>query len=117
MVKEHHPAITYVLPDEGGALWVDHLVVLAAAPSRKLAFEFIDVLNEPENAARLARFLYYATPNLAAERLLPAEFLQDPTIYPTPAVLQRSEAAMALSPRATRRYNRIFEELTRQDGR
>jgi spermidine/putrescine transport system substrate-binding protein len=113
MVKKHQPSIVYVLPEEGGGLWVDYLVVMQSSPRKKLATDFINFLNEPENAARLAEFLYYATPNLAAEKLLPTAFLQDPTIYPSATTLKKSEFAVPLSPRVTKRYNRIFDELTR----
>jgi spermidine/putrescine transport system substrate-binding protein len=111
MVAQHVPSLVYVVPEEGGGLWVDYLVVMESSPNKKLAADFINFLNVPENAARLAQFLYYATPNLAAEKLLPEEFLKDPTIYPSPAVLQRSEFPRPLSPRATRRHNQIFEEV------
>jgi spermidine/putrescine transport system substrate-binding protein len=113
MVREHEPRIAYALPEEGGAIWVDYLAVLQASPNQRLAAELINFLNEPDNAARLAQFLYYATPNRAAEQRLPQEFLADPTIYPSAAALQRSEFAKTLAPRATQRYNRIFDALTR----
>jgi len=108
MVAEHHPEIVYVVPEEGGNVWIDYLVVMAASPRKELAKTFINFLNEPENAARLAEFVYYATPNLAAERLLPKEFLEDPTIYPSKSVLERSEFYTDLPPRAEKRRNTIF---------
>lgn len=108
MVAEHHPEIVYVVPEEGGNIWVDYLVVMAGSSKKALAKTFINFLNEPENAARLAEFVYYATPNLAAERLLPREFLEDPTIYPSQSVLGRSEFYADLPPRAEKRRNTIF---------
>ena len=108
MVAEHHDEIVYVVPKEGGNIWVDYLVVMASSPKKELAKKFINFLNEPENAAQLAEFVYYATPNLAAERLLPKEFLEDPTIYPSKSVLERSEFYTELPPRAEKRRNTIF---------
>ena len=42
-------------------------------------------------AARNADFVSYPTPNLAARKLLDAEVLADPAIYPPPQVLDRCE--------------------------
>lgn len=111
MLNQHHPAITFVLPKEGGNLWVDYLVVAEASERKQLAYQFIDFLNEPPIAARLARFVHYATPNKAAEALLPSEFLRDPVIYPDPEVLERCEVYDHLPPHATRRRNAIFARL------
>jgi spermidine/putrescine transport system substrate-binding protein len=108
MVGEHHAEIVYVVPEEGGNIWIDYLVVMASSPKKKLANTFINFLNEPENAARLAEFVYYATPNLAAERLLPKEFLEDPTIYPFFNDTATTEIYTDLPPRAEKRRNTIF---------
>jgi len=111
MVKQHHPEISYVLPKEGGSIWVDYLTVGQASRRKGLAHKFINFLNEPVIAARLARFVHCATPNRAAEALLPRQFLEDPIIYPGPEALKRSEIYTHLPPRALRRRNSIFARL------
>lgn len=111
MVKEHNPSIKYVVPKEGSNLWVDYLSVAKLAKNKKLAWQFINFLNEPKNAAQLAEFVYYASPNLAAEKLLPKEFKADPVIYPSKAVLKRSEYYKILSPRTVKRHNTIFRRV------
>lgn len=113
MVKEFHPDIEYVVPEEGGNLWVDYLVVMRASPRQELARKFIDFLLEPKNAARLAQFVYYATPNRAAEKLLPKDFLADPVIYPPRSVLEKSESYNIYPPRVQKRRNNIFTRVTR----
>lgn len=110
-IKEHHEHIVYTLPEEGGGIWVDYLSVMQSSNHKALAMDFINFLNEPENAARIARFVYFATPNQAAEKLLPAEFLADPIIYPDAVALQKSEFLADLPPRVTRRHNGIFAQL------
>jgi len=111
MVQEHHEEIDYVVPAEGGNLWVDYLAVLEGSKNKDLAWAFINFLNEPENAAQLAKFVYYATPNKAAEKLLPAEFLEDPVIYPSQAVLSKSEFYKPLPPRAMKKRNSTFTQI------
>ena len=113
MVQEHHDQIRYVVPKEGGNLWVDYLTVLQSSNRRDLALKFIDFLNRPDVAARNARYVYYATPNLAAASLLPTEFLEDPIIYPPDDVLKRSETFQDLAPRSQKTLNTVFANAVR----
>jgi len=107
MLREHHPAISYVLPEEGSEIWIDYLAVLARSPRKALATDFIDFVNEPDHAARNALFVHYATPNVAASKLLPRKFLEDPVIYPSEEVLMRSEYFVDLPPEAIRLRNEV----------
>lgn len=111
MLQEHNDNIAFVLPKEGGNIWVDYLSVLRASPRKASAKKFIDFLNEPEIAARLAQYVYYATPNLAAEALLPADFRADPVIYPSGMALDNSEFYRPLTPRAQKHRASIFSYL------
>jgi spermidine/putrescine transport system substrate-binding protein len=111
LLQEQHEGIHYVVPAEGGNIWADYLVVMSRAKHKRLAYAFIDYLNEPEHAAQLARFVCYPTPNKAAETLLPEAFLSDPVIYPDAAVLARSEAYKPLPSRVIKFRNSHFARL------
>ncbi len=113
MLQEHHPDITYVVPEEGGNLWIDYLVVMRASTKQALARKFIDFLLEPKNAVRLAQFVYYATPNKTAEKMLPKDFLSDPVIYPSKDIVDKSESYTILPPRVLKKRNSIFSRVTR----
>lgn len=91
MLYEFHPDIAYAVPEEGGPLWVDYLAVSSTAREPQLAYAFVDFLNQPANAARLAEYVNYATPNRAARRRVSADYRSDPVINPDPAVLARAE--------------------------
>lgn len=110
-LQARNPSIAYLVPEEGGEIWLDYLVVLASSPRQDLAKAFVNFVNEPPNAARNARYVHYATPNKTAEQWLPAEFLKDPCIYPSEEVLRRSEFHGELPPRAVKRINGIFSQL------
>lgn len=114
LMQEHTPSIRYSLPTEGGIIWVDYLTVAAASRNQVLAHAFIDFLNRPANAAQLAEFLYYATPNMAAEKLLPRSLLDDPIIYPDADALVDSELLGPLPPRSKKRVNSIGAALARR---
>jgi len=111
MLREHHADIEYVVPVEGGNLWVDYWTVMEASENKDLATDFLNYLNTPDNARALAEYVYYATPNKAAADLLPDEFLSDSIIYPNVAVLEKSEPYARLSPRAEKMRNLIITRL------
>jgi spermidine/putrescine transport system substrate-binding protein len=108
MIQEHEPAIKFVQPEEGGNLWCDYFLVLDSSPKKDLAYTFLNYIHEPEVMAKLAQFAYYATTNIAAEKILPEDFLSDPIIYPPKQVLEKSETYSTLPPRTTKKYNAIF---------
>ena len=111
MVQEHHDEIAFVLPKEGSNIWVDYISVLSGSSNKAAAKQFINFLNEPEIAARLAQFVYSATPNLAAEALLSAEFKSNPVIYPNDKALEKSETNKRLPVRTQKIRAEIFSRL------
>jgi len=111
MLQEHNENIAYVFPEEGGNVWIDYLCILNGSSNKPAAKLFVDFLNEPEIAARLAQFVYYATPNQAAEAFLPKEFFEDPVIYPDEQALKKSEFYRPLAPRMEKRRSAIFSRI------
>jgi spermidine/putrescine transport system substrate-binding protein len=116
MLQEHDPNIVYAIPAEGGLLWIDYLGVLQASTQKRLAHAFINFINEPEIAARNARYLKYATPNKAAEKYLPREYFANPVTYPTAEGLSRCEFLERLPPRTLKYVNDVALELFDQSG-
>jgi spermidine/putrescine transport system substrate-binding protein len=104
-LQEFEPAIRFVVPEEGSNLYADYLTISSQSKKKQLAAQFIDFLNRPDVAARNALFVKYASPNRAAEALLPKEYLQDPAIYPSESAIQRSEIYESLSPRLYKSLN------------
>jgi len=108
VLQQHDPAIAFVHPREGCALWCDFFVIPVSSKKKELTYKFLNFIHEPAIMARLARFASYATTNSEAEKLLPRQFKDDPNIYPTPEILKRSETYTDLPPRVTKKYNDIF---------
>jgi spermidine/putrescine transport system substrate-binding protein len=111
MLADQDENITYVVPDEGTNIWIDYLLVSKTSRKKKLAMDLINFLNEPKNAAQLAQYVFYATPNRAAEKLLPKDFLNDPVVYPKQLIIDNSEFYEELAPRIQKRYNRVLPLL------
>ncbi len=113
LLQQYHSGIAYAVPSEGTMLWIDYYTVLSSSENQDLAMAFIDFMNTPENAAQQARHSHFATPNTAAEALLPAEFLSDPAIYPDAEILARSELIEPIPAHVLRRYASVFANVTR----
>lgn len=111
VLQDYNENIAFVLPEEGGSLWVDYLVVLKQSKNKKLAMKFINFLNEPKNAAVQAKYARFATPNLAAEKYLSNEFLTNPIIYPERKTLDKSEFVRKVPPRVLKKINKITNDL------
>jgi spermidine/putrescine transport system substrate-binding protein len=101
----------YVVPEEGTLLWVDCLSVPSNTRNKALAYRFLDFLNRPEIAALNAADLGVATPNAAAQTLLPDEIRHDPTIYPPEDVLARSQVYEMRPLQGTQTRRRIISAL------
>ncbi len=113
MVREHNENIAYIVPREGGNIWVDYLAIVGASKKKSLAHQFVNFLSRPDIAARNALYVNYATPNMAAKPKLPAEYFANRVIYPEQDVLARSEFYSKLAPRVQRRLNAMLARLIR----
>ena len=95
-------------------LWVDFWAVAKTSQNKEIAYQFLNYLNQPANAAQLAQWVHYASPNKAAEKFLPKEFLADELIYPPKEVLEKSEIYKRSPPKVTRFINEIFSRVTQE---
>lgn len=112
-LSEVHDGIRFVVPDEGTNVWVDYLAVMEKSTRKALAYQFINFLHEPGNAAILAKHLNFATPNASAQQFLDDAFLNDTTINPSDDIMERSEMYRNLDPRSVRTRNQLFLKLVR----
>lgn len=112
MLGQYNANIKYQFPLEGGMLWADYIVVLNSSPNKDLAETFIDFINKPKNAAKLAEFVYYPSPNVAAKKYLSKEYLNNPVINPDRAILDGSEFILDLPPRFASKYTAIAVNVT-----
>ena len=81
----------YVIPEEGGTVWVDNMAVPAVAEHPCTAHTFINYLLDAETGAALTNWNYYASPNAAAEEFILEEILTDETIYPSDDLMNKLE--------------------------
>ncbi len=77
-----NPKVVFVLPDEGGTMWIDGLALAKGAPNPGNAYKFIDFILQPKVAARMTEISSYATSIDGARELLPPAIANSSAIYP-----------------------------------
>lgn len=65
-----NPNIRYIIPDEGGVIWQDGMVVPADAPDPYTAHVLMNYMLEPDIGALITEFTIGYTPNLTVPPLL-----------------------------------------------
>ena len=80
--------IDYVIPDIGGEIWQDNLVIPTGAPHPDNAHAFINYLLDAKVGADIADYIQYATPNAAARELMSDEYKNNPIIFPEDRLLE-----------------------------
>lgn len=110
-LQEHSDEIEYVVPQEGTSLWIDFITVSQNSKNKQAAYKFINFINQPKISARNAEYVYFATPNKAAEALLPEDFLSNTSIYPAQDVIDRSEFESNISARGMKKRNSIYQRI------
>ncbi|MCU7918482.1 MAG: spermidine/putrescine ABC transporter substrate-binding protein [Candidatus Thiodiazotropha sp. (ex Epidulcina cf. delphinae)] len=114
-VQEYQPELVYVIPEEGGSVWLDSFVLFESSKNQQLAKKFIDFINEPENAAQNAESIYYATPNKAAKAHLSKAFLEDKVIHPSSEALANCERFQAVPAKVVGWYNTIYHSVIQSE--
>jgi len=105
--------IWYTIPKEGATIWADNMCVPESAPNQHTAEVFIDFILRPEISAALVNYLWYPSPNGAAEEFIDPEILNEPAIYPPDDVMERLEWIEDVGD-ATPIYERIWTEVKAQ---
>jgi putrescine transport system substrate-binding protein len=107
--------LAFTIPKEGANLAFDALLIPVDAPHRDNALRFLNFMLEPQVIAAITNYIHYGNDNLAANPYVDPQILNDPAIYPTPAVETRlyeaAEVAPALERLRTRTWTRIKTSL------
>ncbi|EUJ28524.1 family 1 extracellular solute-binding protein [Listeria floridensis FSL S10-1187] len=108
---DNNKDLDYVIPTQGSNLWFDNMVIPKTAKNIDGAHKFINFMLNPKNAAANAEYVGYATPNTAAEKLLPKDVSSDKRFYPNMDELNNLEVYDNLGKRMLSHYNELFLEF------
>lgn len=86
-----NPHVKFIFPKDGYVVWVDNLAIPTNAPHLENAYLFLNFMMRPEIAKEVALATNFSTPNLAAQKLLPANIRNNPIIYPPKSVIEHGQ--------------------------
>ncbi|WP_422389692.1 ABC transporter substrate-binding protein [Candidatus Enterococcus lowellii] len=109
-VMSENPAVEYIVPEDGGAIWTDNFAIPKTVSNLEGAYAFINFMLRPENAKQNAEYVGYATPNEKAKALLPNELTDNAAFYPQPEAMGQMEHYEYLGRDAVEIYNDLFLE-------
>lgn len=104
--------VIYVLPEEGGTLWIDNLAIPKTAENIENAHVFINFLLKSEIGARVSEFSGYATTNDSAKRFINQKYLTK-WRYPENKMLEKFELMRDLG-MVTKLLDRFWTEIKSQ---
>ena len=101
----------FAIPDSGGTLWRDNLMVPVGSPHLGNAEDLMNYYYDPAVAAQVAAWVNYITPVEGAreemEKIDP-ELAENPYIFPTDDILSKVSVFRTLTPDEEERYNGEF---------
>jgi spermidine/putrescine transport system substrate-binding protein len=107
---QERSSIQYVVPQEGGTIWTDCLVVLESSPRKAMAWEFINYLIDTDVAQATSERLLFASANRLVKARVASSVRNNPAVYPPQEVIDRMEW-MVDAGEAIRYYDRAWTEL------
>lgn len=81
-VIDENPHVHYVIPDEGGTMWVDSYSIVQGAKNVKAAYLFIDYLLRGDVAGNVTNLTKIASTVATATEYIDSKIANNPAIFP-----------------------------------
>ena len=112
--EEEDPNYTFALPETGGTLWSDNLMIPIGSPHKTNAEKLIDFYYDPAIAAEVAAYVNYICPVDGAkeemEKIDPS-LVDSPLIFPTEEDLANVKVFRSLDPDEETTYSESFQKV------
>ena len=106
-----NPDVVYGYPKEGYPLWMDSVALLKDAQNVDEAYQFLNFIMVPENAALISSFARYANGITGSEQFMPEDMKTAPEINVPDDLKYAGKFLPTCSPKAQEYYNAIWTEL------
>ena len=112
--EEEDDNYTFTIPESGGTLWSDNLMVPIASPHKTNAEKLFDFYYDPVIAAQVAAYVNYICPVDGAqaemEKIDPS-LAESPLIFPTEEDLASVKGFRSLTPDEEITFNEAFQKV------
>jgi len=111
------PKLRFLVPETGGVLWADVMVMPKGARHRQEVAEWLNWVYEPNNAARIAASVQYISPVQGVQQILAADpatraLARNPQMFPDAAMQARLKVFGPLSPEEEARFDERFARIS-----
>ncbi|MCG9640605.1 spermidine/putrescine ABC transporter substrate-binding protein [Vibrio sp. Isolate34] len=106
-----NPDWAYIVPEEGTTIWLECIAAINNGELSQQATTILSFLSQPDIAAKNAMDSGFATPNSKAKALTSQEYQNDPELFPSQEVIERSYLYQMLEPNSIQIRNRIVDSL------
>ncbi len=103
--------VEYSIPKEGAVLWFDNMAIPADAPNPDAAHKFINFMLDAKNAAAATNYVFYANGNLASQKYIDKEVLDDPAIYPDAETVKKLYITTPYPPKIQKLVTRMWTRI------
>ena len=104
----------FALPEAGGTLWSDNLMIPIGATHRANTETLIDYYYDPAVAAQVAAWVNYITPVQGAQKAMEAinpDLVDNQLIFPNAETLAKTHVFRTLTPDEETTYNKAFLDV------
>ncbi len=106
-----NPKLKFVIPRSGSSLWTDTIVIPKNSPNLAGAYAWINLILQPDVAAKISERLQISTPNRAGFDLLPKNWQVDKILFPEESSLVNCERVTLVGD-FQEVYDRYWTQLT-----
>lgn len=121
-----NPDLKFVVPEEGGILWIDNMAIPAKAAHPNDALAMMNYVYQPEVAAQITEWVNYICPVPAAQEIIrqhateadnedDRSYLEavadSPLVFPTDDMLSRLYSYKVLDEEEERQWNELFQQV------
>jgi spermidine/putrescine transport system substrate-binding protein len=104
----------FALPESGGTLWSDNLMIPIGSPHKKNAETLINYYYDPKVAAEVAAYVNYICPVQGAQQemeKIDKDLAKSSLIFPTESDLQKVQVFTKLAPADETKYTQAFQKV------
>jgi spermidine/putrescine transport system substrate-binding protein len=104
----------FAIPESGGTLWTDNMIIPIGATHKKNAEKWMDFYFDPINAARVAAYVNYICPVEGAQEAMAdvdPSMVDNPAIFPDADTLAKVQTFMSLSDVQQSNFEQQFQSL------
>lgn len=113
-LKADNPDLDFVIPEEGGTIWTDNMMLPKTSKNQYAAETMINYVYDPVVAAKIAAYVNYVTPVVGAQEELAKsdpETAENPLIFPDEATLANLYPYVDLDEAEERQMNEAMQAV------